>query len=67
MECLYSSIKCPIEGNGPNCEDCNIYKDYDPDSHSCRANSDGYGYCSVCGSIIHGSLADYEIHGYDPC
>ena len=38
----------------------------EPDAHSCRANSDSYGYCQICGSIIHGSAADYEEHGYDP-
>ena len=38
----------------------------DPDSHSCSANADAYGFCSVCGAIVHGSLADYELCGYDP-
>lgn len=38
----------------------------EPDSHSCSANADSYGYCQVCGAIVHGSLADYEEHGYDP-
>ena len=36
------------------------------DVHSCSANSDGYGFCTVCGAIIHGSQADYELYGYDP-
>lgn len=36
------------------------------DSHSCSANSDEWGYCSVCGAVVHGSVADYELHGYDP-
>lgn len=39
---------------------------HEPDTHSCRAEADEYGYCQVCGSIVHGSLADYEEHGYDP-
>ena len=38
----------------------------DIDSHSCRANASTYGVCEVCGAIVHGSLADYELHGYDP-
>ena len=38
----------------------------DPDAHSCRAEADSSGYCQVCGAIVHGSLADYEEHGYDP-
>ena len=47
-------------------EPCNAHEDEDPDSHSCRANADAYGFCSVCGAIVHGSLADYELCGYDP-
>ena len=42
------------------------YEDMEIDAHSCRANSDGYGYCTVCGAVIHGSAADYDVHGYDP-
>ncbi len=38
----------------------------EPDAHSCREYADAYGYCQVCGAVVHGSLADYEIHGYDP-
>lgn len=38
----------------------------DPDVHSCRDYANESGYCQVCGSIVHGSLADYEEHGYDP-
>ena len=41
------------------------YFSEEPDAHSCRENSDSYGYCQICGSIIHGSPADYEEHGYD--
>ncbi len=37
-----------------------------PDAHDCRANANEYGICTVCGAIIHGSIADYELHGYDP-
>ena len=40
--------------------------DWDPDAHSCRANADNYGICTVCGAIVSGTLADYELHGYDP-
>lgn len=36
------------------------------DAHSCRAERDEYGICSVCGAIVHGTSADYELHGYDP-
>ena len=36
------------------------------DAHSCRAEADEFGFCTVCGSIVHGSQADYELHGYDP-
>ena len=38
----------------------------DPDAHSCSACADDYGLCSVCGAIVHGTSADYELHGYDP-
>ena len=38
----------------------------DPDAHSCRAEADACGICSVCGAIVHGTSADYELHGYDP-
>ena len=38
----------------------------DPDAHSCRAEANEYGVCTVCGAIVHGSCADYELHGYDP-
>ena len=40
--------------------------DVEPDAHSCSANADAYGYCQICGAIVHGSCADYEEHGYDP-
>ena len=40
--------------------------DEDLDAHSCSAEANEYGICSVCGAIVHGSLADYELHGYDP-
>ena len=36
------------------------------DAHSCRAEADEFGFCTVCGAIVHGSQADYELHGYDP-
>lgn len=36
------------------------------DAHSCRANADPYGVCQVCGAIVPGTAADYDIHGYDP-
>ena len=38
----------------------------DPDAHSCRAEANEYGICTVCGAIVSGSSADYELHGYDP-
>lgn len=38
----------------------------DPDAHSCRTEASDYGICSVCGAIVSGTLADYELHGYDP-
>ena len=38
----------------------------EPDAHSCSAEADEFGCCTVCGAIVHGSLADYELHGYDP-
>lgn len=56
-----------------DCNICNIYNTNmynsffeEPDAHSCRAESDEYGICQVCGAIVSGSLADYELHGYDP-
>lgn len=36
------------------------------DAHSCAACADDYGICTVCGAIVRGTLADYELHGYDP-
>lgn len=38
----------------------------DPDAHSCAAEADAYGICTWCGAIVHGTSADYELHGYDP-
>ena len=38
----------------------------DPDAHSCRAEANDYGICQWCGAIVSGTLADYELHGYDP-
>lgn len=38
----------------------------DPDAHSCRAEANDYGVCQWCGAIVSGTLADYELHGYDP-
>lgn len=40
--------------------------DNELDVHSCRAEADEYGICKVCGAIVHGTTADYELHGYDP-
>lgn len=40
--------------------------EFEPDAHSCRAEMNDYGICSVCGAIVCGSLADYELRGYDP-
>ena len=36
------------------------------EAHSCSAEADEYGFCSVCGAIVHGSQADYELSGCDP-
>ena len=36
------------------------------DAHSCSAEADEFGFCTVCGAIVHGSQADYDLHGYDP-
>ena len=40
--------------------------EFEPDAHSCRAEMNDYGICSVCGAIVCGSAADYDLHGYDP-
>ena len=40
--------------------------EFEPDAHSCRAEMNDYGICSVCGAIVCGSLADYDLRGYDP-
>ena len=37
-----------------------------PDAHSCSANADADGYCTVCGAIIPGSWADLDSTGCDP-
>ena len=42
-----------------------VEPDEDYDSHNCRTEADEYGICSVCGAIVHGSLADYDLLGYD--
>lgn len=39
---------------------------FDPDAHSCRAEANEYGICQWCGAIVSGTMADYELHGYDP-
>ena len=39
---------------------------FDPDAHSCRAEANEYGICQCCGAIVSGTIADYELHGYDP-
>ena len=38
----------------------------DPEAHSCRAEANAYGICQWCGAIVSGTMADYELHGYDP-
>lgn len=47
-----------------------IGKKYAPheeyDAHSCSAEADEFGFCTVCGAIVHGSQADYELYSYDP-
>ena len=44
----------------------NAIENEEPDAHNCRENANSYGYCQICGAIIHGSAADYDVHGYDP-
>lgn len=36
------------------------------DVHCCRLEASDYGICQVCGAIVSGTSADYELHGYDP-
>lgn len=45
-----------------------IEDDYyeEPDAHSCREHMNAEGFCTWCGAIVHGTSADYSIHGYDP-
>ena len=47
---------------------CNIVSERDLgevyDAHSCRAHADADGVCQWCGAVIHGSVADHELHGY---
>ena len=50
---------------GPS-EPFNAHEDEEPDSHSCRANADASGFCSVCGAIVRGSIADYAFCGFYP-
>ena len=38
----------------------------EPDAHSCSANVTEYGICAVCGAIVSGTYADYELCGNDP-
>ena len=62
-------------GNGEHpgfecqCDECDHYlacfPEYD-DIHSCRENASAYGICEVCGRILPGTAADYDLHGYDP-
>ena len=74
MKCaFFDDLPCPAKEDPElKCENCPHYKAYleiddiEPDSHSCSSNADCFGYCQVCGSIVHGSIADYEEHGYDP-
>lgn len=50
--------------NKQDCNRCSIPGEF-YDAHVCSSDS-GYGFCSICGAIIHGSCADYEMHSYDP-
>ena len=50
--------------NAHDCEHCSVPGEFF-DAHVCSDDS-GYGCCSICGAIIHGSCADYELHSYDP-
>ena len=38
----------------------------EPDVHCCRLEASDYGICQVCGAIVPGTSADYDLHGYDP-
>lgn len=38
--------------------------DEEVDAHSCSAHADADGVCQWCGAVIHGSIADHELHGY---
>lgn len=64
---------CPSNGEHPGieyrCCNCDHYLGCFPqyqDSHSCRENASAYGICEVCGAILPGTPADYDLHGYDP-
>lgn len=50
--------------NSHDCVHCSVPGEFF-DAHVCSDDS-GYGCCSICGAIIHGSCADYEMHSYDP-
>ena len=39
---------------------------YDPDAHSCSAEADEAGICTVCGAVIYGSVEYHELTGSDP-
>lgn len=38
----------------------------DFDAHSCAAEADSFGVCSVCGATVYGSVAYCEERGCDP-
>lgn len=61
--------KCAFEGHENDCPT----RKMDPflcreclDAHSCRDDMDAWGYCTTCGAIVRGTIADYTEHGYDP-
>lgn len=45
---------------------CSSEEDDDEDAHNCKENATEYGICEVCGAILPGTRADYELHSYDP-
>lgn len=39
---------------------------FDPDAHSCRDNMDENGFCTICGAVVPGTWAYYELYGGEP-
>lgn len=58
--------KCDFEGHEKDCLNYMEMCGECLDSHNCREEMDELGYCTSCGAIVRGTLADYTEHGYDP-